>query len=442
MNLRATILSLAAMLFCLVGAARPDITDVAQLVCDGEYKTALDSLEVMVARDSLDDAAWYYIGVCKMEQGEFDAALAAIEKAVALDSLNTDYMDDMLAIYEQTRSPRLDSLYVVLADRFPKKYRTPYALCLIADNTLYGAGNDSLALRYYDEALAMDDSYAPALLGKAEAYRMGGNMPAYFLEIIPFLSKEDIPVGPKCGYVQEFLKRVDGHSYRVWKSQIDGMLDAVAQAHPADSASLVLAGSWFYNTDQKAKGRAYFDQWLEADPENKSAIYTHLSLVNEMEGREAMENENLRLIRTVKNTELKAGLMDSRACYLFEIGKHSEAFKLFEEALKLSPDEIGILNNYAYFLCIKGKKLKLAEKLSRRTVEAEPENATFLDTYGWILHRLGKNAEAKVVFKKAIIYGGKDNDTMLEHYAEVLESLGEKDRASYYRAILQSRQKK
>lgn len=442
MSFRALILSFATMLAGLVAQARPDITDVAQLVVEEEYRIALDSLETMIARDSLDDAAWFYLGLCKLELGENEAAQSALERAVALDPDNTDYIDDLLAVYENNRSEKLDSLYMDVMERFPRKYRTPYTLSLIADNKLYNSGNDSLALRYYEEALAMDDTYAPALLGRAEAHRMGGNLPAYFSEIVPFLRTESIAVQPKCSYIMEFLRRIDGRSYRVWGPQVDAMLDAVAEAHPADSAALVLAGSWFYNREQKEKGRAYFDQWLEADPSNKSAIYTNLSIVKEMEGEAAMDALCQKLIRTVKDVELKASLMDSHACYLFENGRSNEAFKLFEQALKLSPDDSGILNNYAYFLCVKKKKLKTAEKMARKAVEAEPENLNVLDTYGWILHLRHKDDEAKVVFKKAIIYGGKDSDVVLEHYIVVLEALGEKDRASYYKSILQSRKKK
>ncbi|MBQ4192388.1 MAG: tetratricopeptide repeat protein, partial [Bacteroidales bacterium] len=107
-------------------------------------------------------------------------------------------------------------------------------------------------------------------------------------------------------------------------------------------------------------------------------------------------------------------------------------FAAYEKALKINPGYAPVLNNYAYYLSLKGKKLKRAAEMSRITVEQEPDNATYLDTYGWILHLQKKSQEAKSYFKHAMLYGGKDSATILDHYAEVLYSLGEYDLAKVY----------
>ena len=91
-----------------------------------------------------------------------------------------------------------------------------------------------------------------------------------------------------------------------------------------------------------------------------------------------------------------------------------------------------MLNNYAYFLCLEGRKLKKAAAMSKITIEAEPDNATYLDTYGWILYLQGKASEAKPYFKHAMLYGGKDSAAVLDHYAEVLYQLKEYDTARVY----------
>jgi Tfp pilus assembly protein PilF len=100
--------------------------------------------------------------------------------------------------------------------------------------------------------------------------------------------------------------------------------------------------------------------------------------------------------------------------------------------LKLDSSYAPVLNNYAYYLSLEGKKLKKAYTMSKKTVEAEPDNATYLDTFAWILHLMGKDLEAKPFFKHAMLYGGKDSAVMLDHYAEVLYVLGEYDLAQVY----------
>lgn len=62
-----------------------------------------------------------------------------------------------------------------------------------------------------------------------------------------------------------------------------------------------------------------------------------------------------------------------------------KAYAAYDSSLVYNPDNIGTLNNYAYFLSVDRKHLDKAEEMSYRTVKAEPENATYLDTYAWIL---------------------------------------------------------
>ena len=94
--------------------------------------------------------------------------------------------------------------------------------------------------------------------------------------------------------------------------------------------------------------------------------------------------------------------------------------------------DLYVLNNYAYYLSMEGRKLKKALAMSYKTVIADPDNATYLDTYAWILHLRGNDAEAKLFFKKAMLYGGKESTVILDHYAEVLYALKEYDVAFIY----------
>jgi Tfp pilus assembly protein PilF len=116
----------------------------------------------------------------------------------------------------------------------------------------------------------------------------------------------------------------------------------------------------------------------------------------------------------------------------YQLGEGKKAFKAYEKALKVNPDYVYVLNNYAYYLSQEGRKLKKAHAMSRKTVEAEPDNATYLDTYGWILYLQGKPQEAKPHFKHAMLYGGKDSAVIMDHYAEVLYALKEYDLAFVY----------
>jgi tetratricopeptide (TPR) repeat protein len=111
---------------------------------------------------------------------------------------------------------------------------------------------------------------------------------------------------------------------------------------------------------------------------------------------------------------------------------HSKSDKYFEKAIKLNPNNLMTLNNYAYFLSLSSRKLKRALKMSQTTIDAEPDNATYLDTYAWILYQLGRYSDAKQIFHRAIARGGDKEPVMLEHYGDVLYKLNENSTAQIY----------
>lgn len=106
---------------------------------------------------------------------------------------------------------------------------------------------------------------------------------------------------------------------------------------------------------------------------------------------------------------------------LHEKGLYEEAFAAYDSCLHWKPDNIGCLNNYAYFLAIKGRDLAKAEKMSYQTIQAEPQNATFLDTYAWILHLLGREEEAKKYMEETLRYDPNPSEEVRQHAEEILK---------------------
>ncbi len=105
----------------------------------------------------------------------------------------------------------------------------------------------------------------------------------------------------------------------------------------------------------------------------------------------------------------------------------------FNAALRLDPENIGVLNNYAYYLSLREVNLKQALKMSKVTINAEPKNSTYLDTYAWVLFKMGKAQKAKNYIIQAINEGGSSNKDIIIHYAEILLSLKEyKEALKYY----------
>ena len=100
----------------------------------------------------------------------------------------------------------------------------------------------------------------------------------------------------------------------------------------------------------------------------------------------------------------------------------------FDEALRIDPTDVFVMNNYAYYLAVRNMKLELAANMSARSNELQPGMASFQDTYAYVLFRQGKYTEALAWIQKAIAHGALSAD-MIEHYGDILFHLGRVDEA-------------
>ena len=108
---------------------------------------------------------------------------------------------------------------------------------------------------------------------------------------------------------------------------------------------------------------------------------------------------------------------------LHQKGLAEEAFAAYDSCLVWKDDNIGCLNNYAYYLSERGERLDTAEVMSFKTVKAEPKNATYLDTYAWILFMQKRYSEAKIYIDQALQNMGDEdapgNEVIIEHAGDI-----------------------
>ena len=106
---------------------------------------------------------------------------------------------------------------------------------------------------------------------------------------------------------------------------------------------------------------------------------------------------------------------------LYQKGRHNEAFAAYDSCLQWKDDNVGCLNNYAYYLSLEGQRLDEAEQMSFRTIKAEPENPTYIDTYAWILFRQQRYSEARIYMDQALQFC----DSLEQQSADIFEHAGD-----------------
>ena len=487
-------------------------------------------LSDVIAADPSHDAAWYYMGQVALHEADIALAEECFRKASELDPGNFWYRYRLAKLYSYTSREVAVGMYEKLMDDFPKRsdlyfemvelyiaqqeyekaletideiekvfgpteglavyayrilytlerqeealerlreynsrYSSPYVLTILADIEL-AEYDDSTAVRYYDEALEMDSSYSPALLGKAEACRMSRRYDEYFPALYRFVDNPAAESEEKTDYLSALVEKSDPNFVRRFRPQIDTTMMKLAQAHPGDSLVYNLRGLYYFYTGRDEEAVGQFRECVDAYPESFDAAATLVEfLMYDQRWEELSEGARAAFDRFPAETAflemasmgdynlgrydkvleicdkvLEVAPADSSATLrawstkgdIYHLqGDSKKAYKAYEKALKINPDYIYVLNNYAYYLSVEGKSLKKAYEMSRKTVEAEPDNATYLDTFGWILYLRGDLTEAKSFFKNAMLHGGKDSAVILDHYADVLFALKEYDLAFVY----------
>lgn len=396
-------------------------------------------------------------------QGSYEKALETIREIEAVFG-----MTESIAIYRFNLLRALgrnDEAFESLKN-YNKDYSSLYVLTTLADYEM-SMYNDSTAVAYYDEALDMSPDYSPALLGKAEALRMTRRYDEYFDVLGKYVEGSDAPVEAKSEYLLAVVQRTDPKFIRSFLPQLDTIFDKSMAMHPTDSMMLETAAIYYYSTDRKNQAEEYFRKNAEQWPESLGARANYVEFLMyaqdwetlSYEGRKAFEKFPYEIgflemasmgdynlgeydkVLQICDKVIEVAPKDSSATLrawstmgdiYHRLGNAKKAYKAYDKALKVNPDYIYVLNNYAYYLSMEGKNLKKAQNMSRKTIEKEPDNATYLDTYGWILYLQGKASEAKTHFKHAMLYGGKESVVILDHYAEVLYALKEYDMAFVY----------
>lgn len=186
----------------------------------------------------------------------------------------------------------------------------------------------------------------------------------------------------------------------VYNEDYEAMNKAVENAaQHADSTFVIESASYYYATKQKEKAIEMLKDGAEkykSSPIFLSQIYSTIADI------------------------------------YFSQKKYEFSEQYYKLALEYNPNNILLLNNYAYYLAESGGDLSYAEKISARTINSEPNNPTYLDTYAWIYFKQGKYLFAELYIRKALENGGIENFEILEHYGDILYHQDKKEEAVKY----------
>jgi tetratricopeptide (TPR) repeat protein len=135
------------------------------------------------------------------------------------------------------------------------------------------------------------------------------------------------------------------------------------------------------------------------------------------------------MVHVKNDPKIVSQLFTYRAEAYYNLKRYNEAFNVFDKVVELDPENYMAMNNYAYYLSIRGERLGIAEKLSAKVIQANPDNATYLDTYAWVFFMKKDYQLAKFYMETALSKSTEDSAVLVEHYGDILFYLNEKENA-------------
>ncbi|MND53713.1 tetratricopeptide repeat protein [compost metagenome] len=330
---------------------------------------------------------------------------------------------------------------------------------------LYESNNlTDKAYEKYQQALKIAPDNGFLHLALADYYKVKGNKAAVFEEVKKAFASDEIDLESKIRIL--YNNYVDTNEQNI-KSEAITLSNILIDKYPADPKVYSIRGDFLYLLDKKKEACDLYKKALAVNKTNypiwEQLARIQLSL-NDFKATEATCTEALQyfpdkvllylfngiaksqngnptaaieayksgLSYTQGNKDLTAQFYANMGDTYHAMGNYPESDKAYESSLALDYDNALVLNNYAYYLSLRGKDLVKAERMARRANQLEPNNISYEDTYGWVLYRLGRYQDARMWLEKALSNNVSKSATLVEHYGDILFKLGDRESALSY----------
>ncbi|MGC9331832.1 MAG: tetratricopeptide repeat protein [Bacteroidales bacterium] len=332
-------------------------------------------------------------------------------------------------------------------------------------------GDKTKAQEIYDELENTENLQGDILLSISQFYQQIGEYDKAFDYLKQAFACENMDVDVKIEMLVSLLTTTETSEFEVQKQR--ELFNTLVRTHPAEPKALTVYSDFLVKVGEYNEAVTVIKQVLESNSDKYLIWEQMLYIQNQLGDFETMyqyadtittlfpyqplpylygsvaafqikrfdnciEYAKKGLKIPFDNKQIKIELLTFLAEAYEETGNHELADSTFEKILEIDPENTFVLNNYAYYLSLRGENLEKAKIMSEKLIELEPDNPSYIDTYGWILYKIGNYEEALTYIKKAYNSGGNSRPAIVEHYGDALYKNGRKDDAvMLWKAALQ-----
>jgi tetratricopeptide (TPR) repeat protein len=294
----------------------------------------------------------------------------------------------------------------------------------------------------------------------ADFYRMDGNYNKAFEYLAKGFSYEDVDLDFKVKLMVDLFEMVK--SNKSMFEELKKLLDVLMQTYTDNLKVRALYSDYYVFTGDFKSAQKELDYILEKEKDKfqiwSQGLYVDYVL-NDMKsmykrGKEAVElypnylefykyyiisaystqhyedvvnAVDYASMLAVNNQSVLLDFLSMQGDSYHELGKNHESDSVYDVALQKDEKFAIVLNNYSYYLAVRGEKLDKAMEMSTRLVSID-DRATYLDTHAWVLYKSGEFEKALEYIEKAIVKDSK-NAVYFEHKGDILYKLNKLDKA-------------
>jgi len=344
-----------------------------------------------------------------------------------------------------------------LIDRYPKepKYYLLLADIFVANNT------PDKAFAIYQKVLQLDSNNGYAQLELAEYYRIKKQEPMAMRYLYVAFKNPQINIDHKVSILAPYFSVIGNQSQRKRALELASFLIV---SHPAEAKAFAIYADLLYQDKQLDSAKKVYLQTIALD-KSVFAVWQNLLLLqaetqdytgllkSSNQAIELFPNQNFvfylnaaakyqakdyaaaavayhqALAITFDNKEMQAQIYSGLGDVYNELKQYAKSDSFYNASLALKPDEVFVLNNYAYYLALRKEQLPKAAQMAKRANELQPNNASFEDTYAWVLFKMANYEQALIWIELALSHSETQTATLMEHYGDILYFLTKKDAA-------------
>ena len=389
-------------------------------------------------------------------------ALKTYDKIEAITGINPDVSSEKERIYlAQNKVDKAIIEVQKLINNFPKEAKYYGMLA-----ELYEANKqDEKALELYNKIQMMDPENSFVHLSLADYYRTKGDKEKSFNELKLAFQNKYLDIETKLRIVASYSV-MSANNPEMYKQAME-LCKILIDVHPTDARGFTIYGDFFNQANKFKEAQENYRLAIKLDKKTY-LVWEQLMRMDELlhdfesllkdsdealtlfptqpiiylfkgtaesqtdKNQEAIENYKAGLNLVVDNKPLEEQFYANLGESYFKLKNNKLSDESFEKALVIKPKDGYVLNNYSYYLSLRGEKLEKAAEMSKLSNEIEPNSASKEDTYGWILYKQEKYADAKVWILKALENGGTKDAVILEHLGDINFKLGDVQGALEY----------